>query len=99
MHVEQIDRFDAQPLERRFACGADISRTIVDAAFIRTGRANDAELRRDFQPASLRRAVENRGDQFFVMSQSVGIGGIEKIDAGIDGMRQRPPNRRLLEGE
>ena len=79
--IEEIDRVDVQPPQRRFGDFADVRRPAVHAALC-AALEGEAELRRDRDPAAERR--ERFADELFVGERSVGLGGVEERHPALD---------------
>ena len=84
MLIVEVDDLDAEPLEARLACGADIGRIALNAQELAIRSAHVAELRRE---EHLIAAVADRSpDQLLVLADAVHVGGVEEIHAAVDRM-------------
>src|SRR5271157_1054479 len=86
--VIKIDQFNAEPLQAGFAAGAHIFRLAAHTAHVRVGTvAHDAELggEKNLLPA----IVNGLADKNFVVAVAIDVGGVQEIDAEIDGAVNR----------
>ena len=83
--VVEIDAVDPEPPQAGLARHRHIVRLAVDAATLAIGAADVAELRGDDEP--LAPARDGRADQLFVAARPIGVRGVEKGDAAVDGAR------------
>ena len=81
--VVEVDLLDAQALQRGLAGALDIGRAIIDTPLIFAGLADDAEFggNHHLLPARKTTLPEEAAKQAFVVTEAVGIGAIEKVDA------------------
>src|SRR3546814_210171 len=79
--VEEVDRVDAEPLERAFARGAGVGGRAVDAGDL-LALEPEAEFGRDDQPVAL--ALDRLAEQFLVREGAIDLRGVEEGDAKVD---------------
>jgi hypothetical protein len=76
--VVEVDRVDAEPLERAFDGGAHVLGAAVDAALEWIVRvADEAEFRRDDELLAL--ALDRLSDELLVGVRAVHVGGVEEV--------------------
>jgi hypothetical protein len=86
MLVEQINRFEPEPLERGLDDLPDVRRLAVQAALL-AAVAIEAELRGDDHlPAERRQRLAH---EFLVRERAIDLGGVEERDALLDRDRIR----------
>src|SRR6266481_5838915 len=83
MLIVEVDRVDAQSLERSFTRLADVLGSTVDTALARIFRiAHVAELGCDDNAIAL--SLDRSADQLFVLEWSIHVSGVEHVDAELE---------------
>jgi hypothetical protein len=80
--VVQVDRLDAEPLQRRLAGLANIVRPAAESHVVAVGLAHDAELRR--HDDALSTPGDRPADEFLVGADAIDVGGVEQRDAAVE---------------
>ena len=94
VNIVEINSLDTEPFERGFAGAAHIICAVVDGACVFAGFANDAELGGNLH---IRVAVgKETADQLLIVVRAIGVGGIEEVDAQIDGTTQDRQRFRVV---
>ena len=86
MRVVEIDRLNAETLERGVAGLGDVGRAVVDPAFVLAGLPHDAELGGHDQLAP---PFQEAAEQGLVMAEAIGVRRVEEGDAQLHGARER----------
>ncbi len=81
MLIVEVDVIDAEPLERRVACGADVFRASVDRA-LAVGQDLVGKFGRDDHAVAI--FLQRFADQLFIVPDAVNVGSVEEVDAEID---------------
>src|SRR6185369_5186442 len=82
--VVKVDDLDAEPLEARFACRADIIRVASNAEELALVAADVPEL--GGQEHLLAPVVDRSSDQFLVLADAIHVGGVEEGHSLLDRM-------------
>src|SRR5690348_3683087 len=82
MLVVEVDDLDAEPLQAGFARLSDVLRTAVDALARR--RLDLAEFGGEHDPVAP--PFERAAQELLVVAPAIHVGGIEEVDAVVDGV-------------
>jgi hypothetical protein len=85
--IVQVDGVDAEPLQRRVAGAPDVRGRSVDTDEGSVRGAHVAELRRDDD--LIAPVFDRRADEPFVRGRAVRVGGVQEVDAEIEGAVNR----------
>ena len=83
MQIIEVDGFDPEAPQTRLAGGLGIVGPAVDAEKPPVGTANVAELAREDH--AIAAPSDGAANQFFVASEPVDVGGVDQVDAKLDG--------------
>ena len=95
MLIQQVDRIDLEPPERRLGHIPNVLRAAVESA-LTVGFEREAELRGDDDLAVERR--ERFADQFLVDERAIRLGGVEERDAAFHGGTDQRNPGLLVDG-
>ena len=85
--VVEVDRVDAESLERGFARRAHVLRRAADAGALPVGRAQHPELRRQDDAVAV--LTDEGPEQRLVVADAVGVGGVVERDPELERTIQR----------
>src|SRR3954471_16080683 len=88
--VEEVDRVDAQPLERCLGNFPDVLRTAVEAAAPHGGARVDVETKLGRNDDLRAEGRERFADQLLIRPRAVRFRGVEEGDAPVDGSVDEP---------
>ena len=94
MLVVEVDRVDAEPLEARLAAATHVGGAAVDADEGAIAAAHIAEL--GCEDDLLAAVADRAADKLLVLAHAVDVGGVEKIDAELDGPMDGGDRFRLV---